>query len=314
MRRDDEVELLNDGPFTMPNDPFHPVVDILQITLAVAKLPLFILVFSLSFIYSAIGWIFPIAVIGRMISRTASGFFFRVILLLCGVLSTDVQPTPLIDTYSETQEVKTPGPGDIILVNCASYLNLFWLQCKFSPVFAIPVDATRVVVKNVYHMFMDILSSRDLRNGVPRDLGKVVHVAKTNLACPVVVFPEAAVTNGRCLLQFQDFGGGINPSDLNFHIWGFIHQGGGVSVNFTSGSGYLHLFKIFGRFSGRMKVKACLPQDVPKTGSQQINTAFIERARFVMGKIMRVRLAEETADDFVCYVNSANKKPKIHKE
>jgi hypothetical protein len=128
---------------------------------AFLKLPLLLLLLSLGFIYTILGSLFPVRALRRVITRIYSRVIFQAILFLTGVWSVHRQPTPLVDTYSDPQEIDDPGPGDVILANCASHLNVFWLQCHYAPVLAVPVDPDHVVVKSALQLFFQILAAAD---------------------------------------------------------------------------------------------------------------------------------------------------------
>jgi hypothetical protein len=272
------------------------------------KFPFFLLLLSLGFTYSILGSLFPIPVLRRLIIRVYSRVIFQATLFLTGVWSVHRQPTALVDTYSDPQEIDDPGPGDVILANCASYLNVFWLQCHYAPVLAIPVDPDHVVVKSAFQLLFQILAASDLRTGRLIPLADVVTAARTRLKCPVVLFPEAAVTNGRCLISFQPFGAALNAAEIKFHIFGFVHGRGTVSPNFVAGNGFWHLTAMVGRFFTAMKVKVALPQDVPQADAGRIDAEFIQRARSVMATIMDARLVDIGPDDFLRFAATRPKR------
>jgi hypothetical protein len=275
---------------------------------AIMKLPLFLFLLSLGFIYTVLGSIFPVRALRRVIAHIYSRVIFQAVLFLTGLWSVHRQPTPLVDTYSDPQEIDDPGAGDVILSNCASYLNVFWLQCHYTPVFAVPVDADHVVVKSAFQLFFQIIAAADLRTGKPVPLAEVVAAARTRLKCPIALFPEAAVTNGRCLLNFQPFGGALDPAEVKFHIFGFVHGRATVSPNFVAGNGLWHLVTMVGRFFAAMRVKVALPQHIPRAAAGRIDAEFIQTARKVMATIMGARLVDMGPDDFLRFATTRQKR------
>jgi hypothetical protein len=188
--------------------------------------------------------------------------------------------TPLCETTLDVGDPKPVNPGDIILCNFASYLNLIWLQCYFTPVFVIPLSEDRVIVHSFYSLLLGILSGSPLNSGVPRTFDNVCPVG-----VPVVVLPEGIPSNGKEILPFLPFAVPNSPRDL--HIFGFIHRVHGISPNFTRGSGFLHLFHMTGRTLAGMKVKIAAPRDIPKVGSND----WIKRSRIVLAEMLRLPLS-----------------------
>ena len=324
---------------TNQKNPFQPIykkklpfpLSIFPFFFALMKLPLFTLVFAFSLLYSLMGSVFPIKLIGRMIIRGTCFVLFKVMILLLGMLSINPQPTALVDTYSPVQEVDEPKPGDVIIANCASYLNLFWLQFKFSPLFVIPCNPTNVYVFDFYGLFFKILNSQPLVKSKSAPFEKVLKLARKR-SLQVVIFPEGAVTNGEYIINFQEFGrdidlasienipiyphkqkqSEINTEKIHFYIYGFIHFGSNVSPNFTYGNGFLHFFRMLGRpFSG-MKIKMALPQDIPKIEKNTITVSWIERCRTILSTILGVEKANVDRSEFQNYTSLQTNKSKKH--
>lgn len=297
----------NTNPFVMQPTKERIPMFIACVIIAILKLPLFLLIFTLSFIYSLFTVFIPIRPIQHAAVRIFSSIFFKILLLLTGIFSVNEQPTPLVDTYAETQEANQPTAGDIIISNCASYLNIFWLHEKYAPIFAIPIDPEYVVIKSVYHLFGQILTGEPLSKGKTIKLCDLVAKAKNNLKRVIVIFPEAAVTNGKSVLAFKEFGSGCDLSETHFHIYGFIHFGSYIDPNFTCGNGIYHFFMMIGRIFGGMKVKIALPQDIPRV-ENGIDDKWLKRCRYIMTTIMGVPCSPYNSSDFLTYSNSIKKK------
>lgn len=280
-------------------DPFDSLTQtfsigsVLSTVLALPKFILLVIVMGFTLTYSVAAALFPVRAVGRIITRVYSKTLVRIALFLAGVVNVHEQPTPLVDTYSEVTDVREPRPGDVIVANLSSYLNLLWLQSKYSPVFVVPVDDQHVVVKDALQMFMQIIGRVDVRKGRQRTMASVVETARNVWMCPIVLFPEAAVTNGTCVIQFQRFAFG-QDLETTFHVYGFVHSSSDVSPNFVRGNGTVHLFRMLGRSVARINVKVALPQDVP---NGVIDDKFIQRCRFVLAAIMNVPLVDSVADD-----------------
>ena len=270
----------------------------INLILAFVKFPFLMLFFTLSYAYNLFSTFIPIASLRRFISNFTSSYLFRIILALTGIFSVKEQPTPLIDSYSETEDILDPQPGDVIISNCASYLNLFWLQYKFSPLYVIPCDQTNVFVFNIYQLFALIISEKKLIVKLKKPLSDVIKIAEEKLKCPVVIFPEGSVTNGEFLINFMQFGNDIDTQKVRFHIYGFVHSKSSISPNFTFGNGFIHLFSMSGRFFSEMKVKMALPQDIRVLQNSQINKEWIEKCKHIMSKITSIAFFDINGTEF----------------
>lgn len=270
----------------------------INLVLAFIKFPFLIIALSLSYAYNLFASFIPIFSLRRFISSLTSSYLFRIILGLTGIFSVKEQPTPLIDSYSETEDTIEPQQGDIIIANCASYLNLFWLQYKFSPIYVIPCDQTNAYIFNFYQLFASILSERKLTSKLKKPLSEVIKIASEKFKCPVVIFPEGSVTNGEFLINFMDFGKDIDTTKVQFHILGFVHDKSYISPNFVFGNGFLHLFSMSGRLFSKMKLKIALPQDTKSLQKNIIDKEWIEKCRYIMSKITHLSLFDIDGNDF----------------
>ena len=284
------------SPFECDLGPKSKALKLVLIGIACSKFPLFVLISAFSFIYSIIGLLFPIRVIGRAINVGASKVLLRVLLAFFGIFSVPEQPTPLVDYYSETEDTEDPRAGDVIVCNLSSYLNIFWLQAKFVPIYAIPVDEENVVMKSFWQLFIQIIGSTDLRSGRRISFAKAVQIAKAHRT-ELVIFPEGAVTNGRSIIEFQDFGIGYELGDTKFHVLGLIQNSRFCSANFVHGNGLLHVAFMLGRVLAGMKVKVALPQDIPNPKGGKIDAAFVARCRHVLSRIIGVPCVSVHASD-----------------
>ncbi|OHS99408.1 hypothetical protein TRFO_34128 [Tritrichomonas foetus] len=276
------------NPFEPKRSYIHPVMKVVRFCVACIKIPSLISTFSISMMYYILAMIIPITKIRVMLIKITSYIFDRLILFLFGNVFIHVVPTPLIDTFNEPGELKKVNPGDIIISNFGSYLNIFWLQSKYSPLYVVPNDTQTVVVYSFFTLIIGILTKTPMKSGKKVKLEKVIQIAKENQS-PIVIFPERCPTNGSGLLTFCEFGEKVKLFDTNFHIICFSHQFSGESPNFTCGNGFLHVFRMLGRSMASMKVKIALPQDIPPFESQ-IDSEWLEKVRIVMGKILRVPL------------------------
>ncbi|KAH0792246.1 vacuolar protein sorting protein vps66 [Histomonas meleagridis] len=219
------------------------------------------------------------------------GIAYRVMLFLTGLFTIYVQPTSVTDRFSAVAENRDPESGDIIIANCSSYLNILWLQSTYNPIFAIPVSPTEVVTKTIHQLLNEILSVKPLTKGRKITFTQLIEYAKKEQK-PIVLFPEAAVTNGKCVIKFQTFGQDTDFSDTRFHIFGFVHFDGKLNPNFTKGPGLYHLFLMIGRIVSGLKVKVVEESEIPKLENNKIDAKWISKCRNILATIMGVPMVD----------------------
>lgn len=298
------------NPFEITSTYIHPGLKFVRFFIPLFKLPLFIITFSLSFLYYILAMMIPIKFISTNLIKINSKISDRIILFLFGNVFISTEPTPLVDTFNDAGEVNTVNPGDIIISNFGSYLNIIWFQMQYSPYFVIPCDSRSVVVYSFFTIIARILSNIPIKSGKKATLEKVIKAAKEN-CCPIIIFPEGTPTNGSGIIQFTDFGENVDFSNTKFHIICFSHRSFGISPNFTFGNGLSHVYKMLGRTMSSMKVKIALSQDIPRFDSK-ISSDWIQKVRIVMSKILRVPLLSVSDDDARLYFNLINAESKIH--
>ena len=281
------------------SSPDKPSLSNVLISLAVfiIKIPFYIFFFGISYSYMVISKFIPNKKVSRIITRINSVFCFKILQILMGNMYTPIIPTPLIDSYMDAQQFEFPKPGDLIISNFSSYLNLFFLQKSFSPIFAIPNDETTVFLYSFYDLFLNIIMSKTLIKKNSQSLEYALQYAK-NQHCPLVIFPEAVPTNGQCVIKFKPFGKGLDTQNLKVYIIGFNHKSPGISPHFTIGNGYFHMFLMIGQVYSGLKMKAALPNDIPIM-ENGITTEWIENCRSILARIMRVPLSEDSYIDFL---------------
>jgi hypothetical protein len=260
----------------------NPVLVAIRLVIGLIKFPIFIVVLTTSFLYSCLTLLIPFRSLGRLIHRFSARVLFRILLFLTGNLSIPENVTPLCDTTLEPGNPSAVSPGDLIICNFGSYLNLLWLQSRFCPLFLIPVQDDLVVVHSFYSLFMSILADTPVTSGSPQPLQAVL-----DCRSPLVILPECRPSEGNSVLPFTTFS--LPRDDIRIHIYGFVHRDSGVAPDFTHGNGFAHLFQMTGRTLAGMKVKIAAARDVPAANSER----WLERSRAVLGGILRLPLAED---------------------
>lgn len=283
------------------------LIHIFEVFVMLPKLPIFSILFLMSLSYVSLAAIIPIRFLRTTVIPKVYMVIFRALLFLTGLYEIGEQYTSLVDRYSAISENEQPNPGDIIVANFSSYLNLMWLQSKFNPIFVIPASDDEVVQVSFFALLFCILQCKPTKNGKKKRLCDLVELSKKEKR-PLVLFPEASVTNGEHIFKFYRFGDGVDLSETKFHIYGFVHFGSRISPNFVRGNGFVHLLQMIGRIFAGLNVKIALEQEIPKSESNKIDDKWISRTREVLSKITGLPLIEMDAKD----VNSLSSNKKIY--
>ena len=283
----------NIDPFKQPRFKNSFTFDLISISFFLLKLPILLIFLVFFMMYSLLLILLPRNRITNLITHLFSYGFYKIFYVLVGIFAVDVQPTPLRDTYRDVMPFIKPKPGDLIISNLGSFLNLFFLQGFYSPIFVIPVDAVTVLKKSFFSILFDLIYSRNLRlTGKRIRLDDLLLQAKSKYSSPVCIFPECAPTNGTCVLQFQSFGIGMHLDTNNISVIGFLHHSIGFCHDLVLGSNVgLYLIHVFGQMFGTLKVRTALPQDIPPISEDGIDEKWIKEVRRLMALIMRIPLS-----------------------
>eukprot|EP01129_Flabellula_baltica_P016770 TRINITY_DN9099_c0_g1_i1.p1 TRINITY_DN9099_c0_g1~~TRINITY_DN9099_c0_g1_i1.p1 ORF type:complete len:331 (-),score=75.77 TRINITY_DN9099_c0_g1_i1:12-1004(-) len=161
--------------------------------------------------------------------------------------------------------------GDLIVANHCSYVDLLYLQYRFSPIFTIaPNQFDSSVPSGVVYQYSDLFQALK-HTSVPetvhheRDCGSLDQIRAQNPDRIVVVFTEGCTTNGKILLNCVPT---ILPDpdvegDDSIHIIGFKYPNSTVTGCFTAGKFSSHFFRLIKNPLNKMKVFYVIPDDVP---------------------------------------------------
>lgn len=197
----------------------------------------------------------------RILIRVHSFIVYHLILFLFGYFSSK------FDLYSLTSRLeskwKKPTHGDVLICNCTSYLNLFWLQAKLSPIFCIPADNKEVHHVSIFRLFLSLIRSQSLKYGKSVPIESLISQSQSKKHGPIVILPECAPTNGDGILKFGSFY--LENVQTHIQILGFSQTfSSGSSPNFIAGNSFLHLVEMAGRLVSTLSIKVLLPEKVPQ--------------------------------------------------
>lgn len=265
--------------------PISPVLKVIRVILGVLKFPAFVVTLMFAFLYYCIGLMMPVKRLRRIIIWGTSKVMFRILLLIMGYWNISQEVAPIIDTSLEAGDELEIQGGDIVIANFGSYINVFWLQCKYAPLFVIPVDENNVSVSSVFSLFMNMIALEPLNRDSVRPFSEVLQISKEN-GSPIVVFPEMTVSNGSLVLPFFDFTGGSDLKGHRLQIVGFLHRCQGISPNYVAGNGFFHLIKMIGRTMASLKVRIVAQSDTPDVSK---NANWLEESRKSLAGILRIK-------------------------
>jgi len=297
------------NPFKPPQFKHAFTFKLFSTFLFLIRFPFMIIMLGVISGYIMILSLLPSGKTKHALMKLASFLLYKVVVFFTGTFSVNIQPTPLVDRYSDVAPFIKPKAGDLIISNFGSFMNILFLQGNFAPIFVVPLDDTHVLKKSFVILLVDIFACRDLRrHGVKTTLNEVLEIGKNKLFSPVCIFPEAAPGNGQALLKFQKFGIGSELTDVGVSIIGFLNSNIGVSSDLVIGTGaFWHIVQMFGRLCGTVKVRTALPQDVPRVPDNGISEKWISDCRTIMALIMRIPESVYSADDYAVYIPKRRK-------
>eukprot|EP01130_Rhizamoeba_saxonica_P007854 TRINITY_DN3176_c1_g2_i1.p1 TRINITY_DN3176_c1_g2~~TRINITY_DN3176_c1_g2_i1.p1 ORF type:complete len:238 (+),score=37.79 TRINITY_DN3176_c1_g2_i1:30-743(+) len=195
--------------------------------LVIIRLPLILVLLVLLGLLSFVNSIIIIPPVHRVFRRFYEVIIARSILYLLGFWSID---TKYVNSRKKNKK-PTGIPGnnfgnqDVIVCNHSSYVELFYLAFRFSPIFtAVPNNwdednedppMNLALKRNLFGALLDIINNREIYDDTCTDIDNII--GKSN--APVVVFPEGTTTNGKILIQCVPVLEGIDPERI--HVVGF---------------------------------------------------------------------------------------------
>jgi len=240
---------------------FFPII-IIRYIIGAIKFPLFVVLFMVLLLCYQITFFIPLQVYKNCFRRIFSYFTTKVMLILLGYGKIH-QKLSSTEIFGENGDFFDANPGDIIISNMNSYINLIWLQFEFRPIFVIPINKDQYIIKSFFGIFIDHIGLRDSSNGNVSSWDDVLIHSKNNQG-PIIVFPEKRPSNGVSLREFVDLPIEEWHRSRTVHMIGFHHEVEGLSPCFVQGDGLLHLMQMLGRINSQMTVYMIDPSDTLK--------------------------------------------------
>ncbi|KAL1917629.1 uncharacterized protein VTP21DRAFT_4022 [Calcarisporiella thermophila] len=239
-----------------------------------------------------------------------------------------------------TSESKTswpPGggvkPGDVIVANACSYVDLVYLAFRYDPIFTHTFVQTATLRPiSLLTAILNLTHKPDLeppQGSKDLDISKLAKEAK-KLGRPLVIFPEGTTSNGRALLTFVPlFKECTLPvKEFNLYVMAFKYDSQGFSPSYTVGSLGAHVFKLCSQFTNSLGVKFLPPlespsspifvrqtsNDGPSGADEKEEDVVGMQCQRLMGQISRLRRTKMGAREKIEFLNYYELRTKGYKE
>ncbi|KAL9645133.1 hypothetical protein ABK040_004624 [Willaertia magna] len=203
------------------------------------KIILFILFLFPYFVFSMITKILPLPnIVKKFVMRYVSVICMKFILFLFFGIFNHSQHLKEFNFNLEGNAINSKNlqklnDGDLIICNFVSYLEIFYLVFKYSPIFTIlqKTNENKIIVKStnlfgiLYHIcFGQFSLQNNLQNS--ENLSEIIKFSKNNKLGPIIVFPEGVTSNNRSILKFQNeiflnIEQTLQQEKINIHFIGF---------------------------------------------------------------------------------------------
>ncbi|KAI8070888.1 hypothetical protein BC940DRAFT_235281 [Gongronella butleri] len=178
----------------------------------------------------------PLPPLQRLWTRFWSSICLRLILFFAGFFLIKTEITSIRRGKGGKSSRINVKPGDIIVANWTSYIEVLYLAFRFDPVFTQVIPSVNKV--RVLTLWQAVRACVHIPPVSPEDVGLTAsspqlmtlkQLQKQTTRRAIVVFPEATTTNGRALLNFASplfdeytatdqhgcfHGGSVSPNDV----------------------------------------------------------------------------------------------------
>ncbi|KAG7396958.1 hypothetical protein PHYBOEH_001471 [Phytophthora boehmeriae] len=304
--------------------------------LAVVRLPLVLVATAALAVVNVLASIVAIIpFLGRLIKRLTDWLLCTLLLLLFGVFaSEEAANTRRLGLAtakggrSGTNASSRVGPGDIVVCNYTSFVEILYLARRFSPVF---VFATEGKTDKVHVCGLPEALYRSLAMPVSAERvkpsRKIADVVR-RASGPIVVLPEGARSNGKAVLRFIPVLEDLSVK-TRVHLVAFRYEFKKFSPSHSAGSGWSHLFWMAFHLYHTMRVTVLNAKDldvkelIPATmlrgkkqeSSKTLTTVQVEKLRSLLAAMLRTKVVDLGPEDFVSFnaywkhVNSGGRQP-----
>ncbi|KAF4319299.1 hypothetical protein BBO99_00004826 [Phytophthora kernoviae] len=223
------------------------------------------------------------------------------------------------------------GPGDVVVCNYTSFVEILYLARRFSPVFVFATEGKTDNGGLVHVCGLPEALYRSLAMPVSAErvkpTRKIADVVR-RASGPIVILPEGARSNGKAVLRFIPLLENL-PVKTRVHLVAFRYEFKHFSPSHSAGSGWLHLFWMAFHLYHTIRVTVLNARDlnlkelIPATmlrskkqeSSKTLTTVQVEKLRSLLAAMLRTKVVDLGPKDFVSFnaywkhVNSGGRQP-----
>jgi len=284
--------------------------------LAILRIPFVIIILLWALVMTLVSAIIPIPIAKRFFIRYTQAMGFRVLLFLLGFYWIQTRYVKLgrstrIPKNSAGSDVKA---GDVIICNHSSYIDVFFLAFRFSPVFTVvpntwtdqPPKGVVAKTRNLFGALWDAIVepsySYSPDNAIP--LKQVIQQAKAQGA-PVVIFPEGCTSNGKTFLSCVPVLDGVDIAPSSIHLVGLKYDYEDFSPCYSVGNFLFHFFQMCCQIYNSLEVRYLPTEDIPSSDQafpvgedpQEVEGSWGDKVCGMVGSVLRIKSARLTAKD-----------------
>ncbi|TDH70329.1 hypothetical protein CCR75_003993 [Bremia lactucae] len=306
-------------------------ITILQIAsgsfLVLLRIPfLAVLVVALVVVNLVVSILAIIPLFGRLFKRIIEWLLCSLLLLVFGVISSEESANTrrlgIVAAKARSSQGSTRvGPGDVLICNHTSFLEILYLSKRFSPVFLFATmkkgDDGKTghvcgLLEALYRSIAMPVNTNCYQS--TRTIADVVRRASG----PVVVFPEGARSNGKAVLSFMPVLQSL-PVKTRVHLVAFRYEFNRFSPSQAAGDAWPHLFWIAFHLYHSMCVTVLNARELHvddltpikvsgnKTRMKQDRTTLsldqVEKLRLLLATMLRTKTVDLDLEDFRTFNN-----------
>ena len=236
-----------------------------NIFISIMKTPMFAFMIVLHWIHVFVSEFLVFSWLKRFFIRASSVVCCGILRILSGLFNVQLNIVKKDENGKEKKvdfDDSCIEAGDIIIANYPSYVDLIYLQFKFTPVFFVPADDKTVFVKRFHQIFFESIFGEIKGMGAIEN-ERAIEIATNTMNAPIILLPEAKKTNGTCLTKFNNFE--IDFEKVKVFVAGIKHEEReNVEPNYVSGSFMAHYVQTIGNISNSLEINFCSAEETPK--------------------------------------------------
>ena len=164
--------------------------------------------------------------------------------------------------------------GDILISNYPSYMDLIYLQYRYTPLFFIPIDDEHVSIKFFHQMFIETLFSpnKDNNNKSRYNNEEALNIAKNIYRAPIILLPEREKTNCCALTYFMNFKGKMKETKVFLIGLKRNNEKSVIEQGKVTTPTFIHFVSMLGIVSNPLEINFCELQLSPNQNEIIMNS------------------------------------------